>query len=235
MNSSSKVAFLVLAILISVVVGLVIFKLPLAQTAESPAKGQQVTTGQGDCVPMTNAAFANAIILALGIEMPEGTGNLSEAELFEVQANILAERGIDYFKDSGGKAVVAKGELCNVFQILNETVVQATNTSSGRSNVTNPFYDPISGYAKTPPSETGSYEEQFGCATGTGDNDSVCTKDVIAALSNPEYALLVAEAYSHPRGRGRPGPALIVPPLYPIPEEYPELREEKTASRITCN
>ncbi|MFC1708739.1 hypothetical protein ACFL2J_01580 [Candidatus Omnitrophota bacterium] len=228
---NSKVTFSVLVILISVVVGLVIFKLPLAQTAEAPAGGQQVATSQDDCVPMTNTGFANAIIMALGIEIPEGTGSLSGAELFEVQANILAERGIDYFKNSDGNTAVTKGELCSVFEVLNETVVSATNTSHGRGSVTNPFYDPISGYAKTPPTQAAAYVEKFGCAVDTGANESVCSNDVIAALSAPEYASLVAEAYSHPRHI----PALILTPQNPIPEEHLGVPEpEKSASRVTC-
>ena len=176
-----------------------------------------------DCVPMSNAEFANAIIMALGIEMPEGSENLSDAELFEVQTNMLTERGIDLLTDSDANAMVTKADFCKVLQALNEQVTQATNTSPGRSSVTNPFYDPISGYAEAPPEELENYLEQFGCTTIPEGQETVCANEIITALSNPAYSDAVAEAYSSPEGIGRE--ALFVPPQNPIPEDDVTLAE----------
>lgn len=192
------------------------------------ADNEQAGSNKVDCVPMSNTEFANAIIMALGIEMPEGSENLSEAELFEVQANILAERGIDLFTTSDASAVVTKADFCKVLQALNEQVTQATNTSPGRSSVTNPFYDPISGYAEAPPEELESYLEQFGCTTIPEGQETVCANEIITALSNPAYSETVAEAYSNPRGIGRS--ALFVPAQNPIPEDDVTLAEASAST-----
>ncbi len=183
---------------------------PLAQAV--PSQGGSIT-------PMTNAEFASAVVMALGIEMPEGTENLSDAELFEVQANLLAERGIDSFIDSKPNKTVTKSDLCNLLQVLNEAVVNSTNPSSARSSASDLFYDPVSGYVKTPPAEVADYVVQFGCDIQEGLDQPVDAKEVIAALSDPRFSLLVAEAYSDPRGLGRQ--PIIVPPQNPKPEDDP--------------
>jgi hypothetical protein len=215
---SSKILFALL------VAGILIgFGLPIAQAAEGQASSNKI-----DCVPMSNTEFANAVVMAMGIEMPEGSGNLPKAELFEVQSNILAERGIDLFANADANKTVTKADLCKVLQALNNQVDQATNTSPGRSSVTNPFYDPISGYAKTPPEELAAYLEQFGCTTIPEGQETVCANEIISALNNPAYSKTIAEAYSDPKGIGRP--PLIVPPQNPTPEDDVTLSEETPAS-----
>jgi len=193
-----------------------------ASRARAIAKRQRNT--------MTNAEFANAVIVALGIEMPENTKKLSGAALFDVQSNLLAEKGIDSFIDTNSNKIVTKSDLCNLLRVLNEAVVNSINPSSARSNASDLFYDPISGYSKTPPSEASDYLVRFGCDISEGGDQPVNPKEVIAALSDPRYSALVAEAYSDPRSIGR-GP-VIVGPQNPIPEDDPgKISEEGPASR----
>ena len=46
---------------------------------------------------MTNADFAELVVRTLGIELPAGSEDLSQAEYFEVMSNVLAVGGIDDF------------------------------------------------------------------------------------------------------------------------------------------
>jgi len=195
--------------------------MPLAQAV--PASGSPKT--------ITNTELASALIKALGIEMPEGTQNLSEAELFEVKANILAEVGINTFVDADAKKVVTKSDFCGLLEMLNAAVDNRVNPSVARGVVTDLFYDPITGYSETPPPEAGDYLVRFGCATGENGDQPVSAGDVISALNDPRYTLPIAEAYSEPEGLGRP--PLIVPPQNPIPEDDPGLLGEEVFASIT--
>ena len=64
--------------------------------------------------PMSNAQFASILADVVGLEMPENVEELSDAELFEVQANMLAERGITLFVDAKPDTFVNRCDLANV-------------------------------------------------------------------------------------------------------------------------
>ena len=132
--------------------------------------------------PMSNAQFASILVDILGIEMPADADSLSDAELFEIQANMLAERGITLFADAKPDAFVAMSGLANV---LYDALIGPNNTSiEGKID-----YLIKSGYIKQ----------------GKG-SDLMLPNEVITTLNIPELSKAVAEGYSSP-AIGLLGPA----------------------------
>jgi len=159
--------------------------------------------------PMSKAEFASILVDMLGFEMPIGSDTLSDAELYEVQANMLAERGITLFVDSDAQSNVTRCNLANV------------------------LYDALIGANEDPIEKKFDYLASLGYLTAT--NDYQCnvmnSSDIITALNIPELSGKLAEAYSPPtigeRGAAiAPAPAnpesqtpIVLPP--PPPPEPP--------------
>ena len=122
--------------------------------------------------PMTNAQLADIVANILGIEMPASLDTLSDAELFEIQANMLAERGLTLFVDASTDGLVTRGTIAD---LLYGALV-------GPSTVTT--------------------EEKIDYLAGlnyisSGDADEVMgSGEVISALNIPVLSAAVAEAYS---------------------------------------
>ncbi|MDD5439052.1 MAG: hypothetical protein PHS37_02590 [Candidatus Omnitrophica bacterium] len=49
---------------------------------------------------LTNAELAELLVTTVGITLPAGSDQLGDAEYYDVVANLLAARGITYFKDN---------------------------------------------------------------------------------------------------------------------------------------
>lgn len=60
---------------------------------------------------MTNTDFAELVVRTLGIELPAGSEDLSQAEYFEVMSNVLAVGGIDDFIGRKADKAVTFGEF----------------------------------------------------------------------------------------------------------------------------
>lgn len=122
--------------------------------------------------PMTNAQLADIVANILGIEMPANADTLSDAEFFEVQANMLAERGLTLFVDASADGLVTRGAIADVLY----------GALVGPSTVTT--------------------EEKIDYLAGlnyisSGDADEVMGSDeIILALNVPALSTAVAEAYS---------------------------------------
>jgi hypothetical protein len=123
---------------------------------------------------MSHAQFASILVQTLGIEMPEGSDQLSDAEFFEVQANMLAERGVTLFADGRPDELVTRCDLGDV------------------------LYDALVG-----PNEA-SIEEKLGYLMQNNyigsDSGYSCVimpaADIVDTLNVPELSAAVAEAYS---------------------------------------
>ncbi len=148
--------------------------------------------------PMSNAQFADIIANVLGLEMPAGADELSDAELFEVQANALAERGITLFVDANPDELVTRSDLANV------------------------LYDALKG------PNTATVEEKINYLVGLGymsvgaaqvPDEEISSNEIIEALNIPELTRAIAQAYSRPpRGVIRAG---IAPaPAFPESESF---------------
>ena len=135
---------------------------------------------------MTNAQFANILVDVLGLEMPADADALSDAELFEVQANMLAEAGITLFVDANPDTQTTRGAVANV------------------------LYGALIGPSDATTEDKIDHLASLGYL-GTGAADGVMNSaEVIAALNVPALSTAVAEAYSPAgtgigtgRGRGR--------------------------------
>ena len=124
--------------------------------------------------PMTNAQLANIVINILGIEMPANADTLSDAEFFEVQANMLAERGLTLFVDASADGLVTRGAIANV--LYGALVGPSTVTTEGK-------IDYLANLNYISP----------------GDADEVMgSGEIISALNVPVLSAAVAEAYSVP-------------------------------------
>lgn len=133
---------------------------------------------------MTNAELVNILVGILGIEMPANANNLSDKALFEVQANMLAERGIAQFVGAQPDAVVSRGLIANL------------------------LYDALMGSNNATTEQKISYLVGLGYMTEGGADDVISRSEIITALNTPALTKAVTEAYSPPAGGGNvPGPA----------------------------
>ena len=120
----------------------------------------------------TNAEIAELLVKVLGIELPAGTEDLPVNEYYEVAANILAVNGINNFVGAVPDAAVSSTE----FITLLYTIVGGpggANTDEMLKVLTDsyqmPAYDP---------------------------NAALTFAKAADVLNNPQFATLVAEAYS---------------------------------------
>lgn len=127
--------------------------------------------------PMSNAQFASILADVVGLEMPENAEALSDAELFEIQANMLAERGITLFVDAKPDTFVNRCDLANV------------------------LYDALIGPNDASIEEKVKYLVDLEYI-GASSKPELCTQmnsgEIITALNIPELAKAVAEGYSPP-------------------------------------
>ncbi|MEA3560931.1 MAG: hypothetical protein U9R31_04080 [Candidatus Omnitrophota bacterium] len=128
--------------------------------------------------PMSNSRFADILIGILEIEMPFDADILSDAELFELQGNMLSERGINLFVDADPDTLVNKCDLANV---LYDALVGPNNVAVDEK------IDHLAGL---------NYLSQ-----GTT-CDTMGSDEIITALNIPKLSTAVAEAYSLPGGPG---------------------------------
>ena len=178
------------------------------------------------CKIMTNAEFADVLVKVLGVNLPQDTDKLSDAEFFEVQANMLAERGITMFVGVEPKASVIKA---TVWEILNKALdefasLRVPEGTAARGSVPSIFSNSIVGYSETSIEDQLAYLKSLGFGEGLEGN--ACSEDVLAALNNPNLSQVVAEGYSSPNDRGRVG----VEAQNPIPEDLPGLLAEGPVS-----
>ena len=148
---------------IALLIGILVFSgLFLCQTAKA--------------VSMDNSQLAAIIVSILGFSMPADAGALSDAELFEVQSNMLAEAGISLFAGAEPGAPVTRGELANV------------------------LYDALIGPNNATVEDKIEHLANAGYLGGGGANDIMNSADVIAALNIPALSTAIAEGYSLPGG-----------------------------------
>jgi len=154
--------------------------------------GQDAPQGE----TMTNAQFANILADVLGLEMPADADSLSDAELFEVWANMLAERGITLFVDAKPDALVTKCDLANV------------------------VYDALIGPNDATIEEKINYLAGLDYISAGTTCEVMNFNEIIATLNIPALSMAIAEAYSPSgvgrRGRGRTG--VLSAPANPAPQ-----------------
>ncbi|MBN3038423.1 MAG: hypothetical protein JW869_03275 [Candidatus Omnitrophica bacterium] len=123
---------------------------------------------------MSFAQLADILVRTLGIEMPEGSDELADAELFEVQANMLTEAGVTIFADSKLDEIVNRCDLADV------------------------LYDAIMGPNEASVEEKLEYlmQNDYMSSEGGYNCDTMSNDDIIALLNIPELSAAVAEAYS---------------------------------------
>ena len=148
---------------------------------------------------MTNAQFADILVGVLGLEMPADAAALSDAGLFEVQANMLAESGIVLFIDARANALVTRGVVGDV------------------------LYGALIGPSNASAQDKVDYLAKLGYISAGRVNGVMSSADIIAALNVPALSSAIAEAYSPPGGAGvgfaGPGRGFIPPAVAnPAPE-----------------
>jgi len=143
--------------------------------------------------PMSKADFANTLVEILGLEMPAGWNELSDAELFEVQSGMLAERGITLFVDAKPNSKVTS---CNLADVLYDALVGPNDASVEEK------FDYLAdlGYLTASPG--------YRC-------EIMSASDILATLNIPALTTVIAEAYSRPVIGGR---AAEIPPAPENPE-----------------
>jgi len=123
---------------------------------------------------MTNAQLVDIIVNILGIEMPADVDSLSDAELFELQANMLADRGLTLFVDASADGLVTRGVIADV------------------------LYGALVGPSTVTTQEKIDYLADLDYVS-PGDADEVMgSGEIILALNVPVLSVAVAEAYSAP-------------------------------------
>lgn len=186
------------------------------------------TASTDGCKIMTNAEFADVLIKVLGINLPQDADKLSDAEFFEVQTNMLAERGIAMLVGAEPNASVVKA---TVWEILNKALDEFASSrvpegTATRGSVPSVFNNSIVGYSETSIEGQIAYLKSLGFDLTSEGN--ACFEDVLAALNDPNLSQIVVEGYSLPNDRGRVG----VEAQNPIPEDLPGLLAEGPVSPI---
>ena len=178
---------------------------------------------------MTNAEFADVLFRALQLNAPEGFNEMSDAQAYEAQANMLAERGIGLFKTVKPSDLVTRGNLCSVLSSSIERVPEDMGVEmvETRGTTSSLFNNTLFGYkGQRSVDEMSKTVLGLGCPAGN-DSDVMEFSAVIEALNVPALSLAVAEAYTAPgetpggrRGIGpQPGIGFQVPAQNPIPED----------------
>jgi len=156
---------------------------------------------------MTKGALASILVNRLGIELPAGAENLSDADFYGVEAKLLAERGIALFEKAKSNWRVFSCDLANV------------------------LYDALVG--KNEASIFDKFEYLAGRGYMASSTDYKCeimdSEDVLSILNIPELSSAIAQAYSAPNvfagatgaGAGVGGGTEIPPaPENPNPEGF---------------
>jgi hypothetical protein len=141
---------------------------------------------------MNKAEFANILVNTLGLEMPIGSDALSDAEFYEVQANMLAERGIALFVDADAQSNVTR---CNLANVLYDALIGPNNDTMEKK------FEHLASLGYLTPSP------EYKC-------DVMNSSDILAALNIPELSGKMAEAYSPPT-MGERGAAIAPAPSNP--------------------
>lgn len=151
---------------------------------------------------MTKGALASILVNRLGIELPAGAENLSDAELYGVEAKLLADRGITLFTKAKSNWKVFSCDLANV------------------------IYDALVGKNEATINEKFDYLRGKGyLASNNGYNCEVMsTEEVLSILNTPELSTAIAQAYSAPNvfgaiaGEGAGAAGVPPAPENPSPE-----------------
>ena len=125
---------------------------------------------------MTNAQLTDIVVDILGIEMPANADTLSDAELFEVQANMLAERGLTLFVDASADGLVTRGTIVEV------------------------LYGALIGSSVLTTEEKIDYLASLNYISSGGADEIMGSGEIISTLNIPALSTAVAEAYSAPEG-----------------------------------
>ena len=158
---------------------------------------------------LTNVEFAELLVSTMGIELPEGTEDLSDAEYFDVIANILASRGIENFVGADPQNTITFGEMVNILYVM----VGGTEELDSAGKI--------------------AYLVESGVVVDYGSPDAtislVQAQDI---LNNPAFADLVVEAYRPPAGVGPSGTvgAIAATPEEPEGDAVPGVVQETPAS-----
>jgi len=145
---------------------------------------------------MATAELAGLLFDIAGLKMPEGTEVLSDAEIFEIQVNMLAERGITQLVNIEPDAIVTYGLIANF------------------------VYDALIGANDVTTDAKIKYLAGAGYIHAGGADDPMVYSEIVAALNIPELTKAVAEAYSLPFG-GRARTGVLSAPANPAPETPP--------------
>jgi hypothetical protein len=144
---------------------------------------------------MTNSRLAQVLSSMLNLDMPADSDGLSDAELFEVQSNMLAERGVTQFVDAKPDEPVTRGMIADI------------------------IYEALVGPDATTPRARIAYLSGQGHLPKGGANEPLNDDEIINALNLPQLSAAVAEAYSSPGGRMRRSPrtGVLSSPANPAP------------------
>lgn len=149
-----------------------------------------------EAADMTKGELASILVNKLGIEMPANADTLSDAELYDIQAKSLAERGITLFANAQSDWKVFSCDLANV---LYDALV-GPNTASIKEK-----FDYLANLGYMTPSPG------YKC-------EPMSSEDIIAILNIPELSAAIAEAYSPPPGIFGGAEASEIPPAPANPE-----------------
>ena len=152
-----------------------------------------------DTDPTKASDFASILSGTLGLEMPEGTEDLSDAELFEIQVNMLAENGITNLSGMQPDDLINCGVLAEI------------------------LYNALFGVEGNETTEDKlKYLIAEGLLPNYGVGDSITIAELVGSLNIPALTDAIAEAYSAPGGgRGRNMPGTTGNPA-PITNPQPE-------------
>jgi len=123
---------------------------------------------------MTNADFAYMLLGAIGAQLPQGIEDLNEAEAFEVMTNVLAANGIDTLAGADPAEPVSYGEMADVlYAVLGGGDLQGQDAKI-------------------------DYLVSRGYMAKKNADEVVVLADAGDIMNNPDFAGLIAEAYSEP-------------------------------------
>jgi hypothetical protein len=145
----------------------------------------------------TNAKLVDTVSQILELDMPQDADQLSDEELFEIQSNMLAEKGMNQFQGVDPNAFVTRGKVA---ELLYYALV-GIDDSTVESKIT---YLAGLGYISEGPAD-----ELLG------------SEEIITALNTPALSNAIAEAYSFPASRPRRRTGVLSSPANPEPVTPP--------------
>jgi len=75
-----------------------------------------------DDAALTNFEMAELLVTTVGINLPQGSDQLADAEYYDTVANLLAARGITYFKDNPMTGSITAANFASIlYQMLGQT------------------------------------------------------------------------------------------------------------------